>query len=78
MLFAHLSAGMQSSPSASGRRARAYRTIRARRLSWIKDISIFVMGLLIWAAVIFLIDPAFLHCNRWVHQSSCPAHSTPR
>jgi hypothetical protein len=78
MLLAHLSAGMPSSPSSSRRRARAYQTIRARRISAVKDTSLYAIGLLIWAAtILFLCDPAFLHCNRWAH-SSCATHLTHR
>jgi hypothetical protein len=76
MLFAHLSARTRSPES--GRRARAYQTLRARRLSGVKNMSFFIIGFLIWAAILYLSDPAFLHCNRWFHQSSCAAQSTQR
>jgi hypothetical protein len=74
MLLAHLSAGMPSSPATPGRRARAYKTIRARRLSAVKNMSIYVIGFLTWIGILFLCDPDFLHCNRW-DQQSCAAHS---
>jgi hypothetical protein len=75
MLLAHLSTGMPSPPSTPGRRARAYQTIRARRLSAVKNMSIYVVGFLTWIAILLLCDPAFLHCNRW-DQTSCTTHST--
>jgi hypothetical protein len=49
----------------------------ARRLSAVKNMSIYVVGFLTWIAILLLCDPAFLHCNRW-DQTSCIPHSTRR
>ncbi|WP_374545990.1 hypothetical protein [Rhodoblastus sp.] len=78
MLFEHLSAALPSPVSMPRRRARAYQAIHDRRLSRLKNGSIYVIGLLTWIAILLLCDPAFLHCNRWDHQQSCAVHATHR
>lgn len=57
------------------RRELAYLASHSRRLSPMKEAFVYTIGFLIGLGLLLFSDPAFLQCNRWIHEASCSAQS---